>query len=369
VTRLAHRALLLSGSLGMGHDVMAEACATSLDHHGWESSTLDAMAMMGGFASRAGEKVFRRLISVPGVYDAMHFSALRPGARLALYLDRQARGRILVRLRQELEQRPVGLILSVFATGASAGAQIRRESDELRHLVFCSDVTPHRMWVHEGVDGYLVTSRVAEASVRRFQPHASVTVVPTPVRAPFYDPPTQADARRRWEVPADVPCVLLMSGGWGLGPLAAAARALADAGVHVLAVAGRNPALQQRLEATAAEQPLVHAFGFTDQVPSLMAACDLVVTSSGDTCTEARVIGRPLLLLDVVPGHGRENLQHELELGDAGVTSADAESVERNTLAALESTKPATERVLGTPDAWEAAFASALVQVGLLGGD
>ena len=53
-----------------------------------------------------------------------------------------------------------------------------------------------------------------------------------------------------------------------------------------------------------------------------MAAADLVVTSSGDTCAEARTVGRPLLLLDVVQGHGRDNLQHELELGDAGVTSA-----------------------------------------------
>ena len=59
-------------------------------------------------------------------------------------------------------------------------------------------------------------------------------------------------------------------------------------------------------------------FGFTDRIPELMAAADLVITSSGDTCAEARAVGRPLLLLDLVPGHGRDNLQHELELGDAG---------------------------------------------------
>jgi len=51
------------------------------------------------------------------------------------------------------------------------------------------------------------------------------------------------------------------------------------------------------------------------------------VTSSGDTCREARVIGRGLILLDVVPGHGRENLMHELELGDAAVCSPSATSV------------------------------------------
>ena len=67
------------------------------------------------------------------------------------------------------------------------------------------------------------------------------------------------------------------------------------------------------------DYPTVIPFGYTDQVPALMAASDVVVTSSGDTCREARVIGRRMVLLDVVPGHGRENLMHEFELGDAAV--------------------------------------------------
>jgi processive 1,2-diacylglycerol beta-glucosyltransferase len=52
-----------------------------------------------------------------------------------------------------------------------------------------------------------------------------------------------------------------------------------------------------------------------------MSAADVVVTSPGDACREARVIGRSIMLLDVVPGHGRENLGHELEMGSAAVSS------------------------------------------------
>ena len=37
-------------------------------------------------------------------------------------------------------------------------------------------------------------------------------------------------------------------------------------------------------------------FGYTDRVPTLMAASDVVITSSGDTCREARVIGRRMVL-------------------------------------------------------------------------
>ena len=126
-----------------------------------------------------------------------------------------------------------------------------------------------------------------------------------------------------------------MSGGWGLGPVAEVASALADAGVHVLAVAGRNTRLEAALRAAARRQPVIRAFGYTDRIPELMAASDLVITSSGSTCAEARAVGRPLLVLDVVPGHGRDNCQHELELGHASVTSADPAAVVASALAAL----------------------------------
>ncbi len=95
-----------------------------------------------------------------------------------------------------------------------------------------------------------------------------------------------------------------------------------------------------------------------------MAAADLVITSSGDTCTEARTVGRPLLLLDVVPGHGRDNLQHELELGDAGVTWPGTADVLRTTLAALDRVKPPEPGPARPAAAFEAAFGAALAEIG-----
>ena len=358
-------ALLLSGSIGMGHDALAAACSGSLESQGWTTSTLDAIKMMGNKPGAAGEAVLRTMLAVPGVYDAFHFSSLRTGGRLARLADAGATRQLGPRLRDYLDQHPADLLISVFATGAAAGSALADRYPAMRHIVFCTDVTPHRLWVHPNVDMYLVTAAIAEPAVLRFQPDAKVQVVPPPVRPVFYRALGQAQARASLGVPPGERCVLLMSGAWGLGPVAAAAEALGDAGVHVLAVAGRNQRLARSLAAVAARQPRVRAFGFTDRIPDLMSAADLVITSSGDTCSEARTVGRPLLLLDVVQGHGRDNLQHELELGDAMVTSAGAADVTRCALAALERAKPAPAGPVRSQAGWEAAFSAAVSGCGL----
>ncbi|MEV0531590.1 hypothetical protein [Kitasatospora sp. NPDC050463] len=359
-------ALLVSGSLGQGHDVMAQACADSLRARGWTTATVDAMALLGQRAGATGEAVFRRLLDLPGVYDAFHFAALRPGARLALLADAAARTRLVPALRELVARQRPELVVSVFATATSAVNRLPRRAGgpAFRHLVLCTDVTPHRLWVQEGTDLFLVTSEVAACAVRRYRPEAGIAVLPAPLRAPFYRPPTRAAARGEFGVPPGARCVLLMSGSWGLGPLARTAADLADAGPHVLAVAGRNGELERRLRHAAGRRPRLHPFGYTERIPALMAAADLVVTSSGDTCSEARALGRRLLLLDVVQGHGRDNLQHELELGHADVTSARPPDVVRTALAALD--RPAPPPSAGaSPEGWRTGFGAALARVGL----
>ena len=328
-------ALLLSGDLGAGHKIVATAVADILGESRWHTSIVDCMGLMGSRAAAAGQACFRRLLGIPGVYDAFHFSCLRQGTWLAAAADREARRRIMPRLAETVAAQRPDVTMAVFATGASAAAELVRRRQGPPAIAFCTDVVPHSMWVHEGIAAYLVICGAAAASVRRFQPRANVVVVPRPVRGSFRHPPTQSAAREVLGLSATEPCVLLMSGGWGLGPIAEAACGLADAGLAVLAVAANNAALHERLAELARTRPRLHPFGFTTEIPTLMAASDLVVTASGVTCSEARAVGRALLLIDVVPGHGRENLQYELELGNASVASTEPALLTAAALTAL----------------------------------
>ena len=358
-------AVVLSGSLGLGHEMMMRSCASLLERSGWRTRSLDSMALLGRRGGAVGERLFGRLVAVPGIYDGLHFAHLRTGSRLADFMDERAAARLVPVLAADLDRRPADLILSVFATGASAAAKLKVRAPGRRTVVLCTDVTLHRIWVCEGTDLFLVTSPAAAASVRRFLPNAAVSVVPPPVRAAFYAAPSQQEARLALGIPAGDPCVLVIDSGWGFGPLVQSVAALADAGVHVLAVAGRQRAVERRLRELARTSPRVRPFGFTDRVPELMAAADVVLALPGaTTCSEARVVGRRLLLLDVMPGHGRDNLQHELEMGAADVCGPSPAGVTASAMAALDKT-PRPAPPSGLAPRWEPAFVAAFRQVGL----
>jgi UDP-N-acetylglucosamine:LPS N-acetylglucosamine transferase len=260
---------------------------------------------------------------------------------------------------------PADLLIAVFATGAKAAGRWKHEHPDATTVVFNTDLVSYSWWVPEGIDLFLVTSIAAEAWVRRSAPRAEVAVVTAPVRPQFYEPLDRTTARAALGVPNGDPCVLLMAGGWGLGSLPVLARHLADAGIWALAVAGNNTRLASQLTRLATADKRIVPFGYTDRVAELMAAADVLVCAPGDTCREARAVGRGMVLLDVVPGHGRENLQHELELGHAAVAPTDPADISRTVAAFLDDPDHEPSHRVGSPEQWDREFTDALARVGV----
>jgi hypothetical protein len=76
-------------------------------------------------------------------------------------------------------------------------------------------------------------------------------------------------------------------------------------------------------------------------------------------------VGRRLVLLDAMPGHGRENLQHELELGAADVCNPSPPDLTAGVLAALSRAQRSLPGDGRAADEWDRAFAAALAGIGL----
>lgn len=359
--------LVLSGSIGAGHDAVAGAVVSALESAGASAEVLDCMRLPGRLAGALGSAAFKALLRRPALYDSLHFSQLRAGSGFAERIERAGAASLVPPLAAELDRRSTRLAVAVFATGAGALGRLRKTRPDLRSAVVLTDATAHRLWAHEGIDRYVALSALSAATLRRYLPGAEVVVVPPPVRPGCYGAPTRDEARvaagLEW---SSGTVVLLTAGAWGRAALDELADGLLRRRCQVIAVAGSNRAVLERLTSLASSLPAPAARrlavrGWTDELPLLMAASDVVVTAPGQSCHEARAVGRPLVLLDVVPGHGRENLLAELALGGAlsaapepGAVAAAAEA------AAAGMAGPAPAWPVADRRAWDARFLAAL---------
>jgi UDP-N-acetylglucosamine:LPS N-acetylglucosamine transferase len=100
------------------------------------------------------------------------------------------------------------------------------------------------------------------------------------------------------------------TGSLGFGRVEHTVDAILAAGPRVRAIVtcGRNRGLQRRLAARGWPPGRLRLYGWTDEMPTLMAAADIVVSNGGGgTALEAIASARPVLITDPVPGHGRDN--------------------------------------------------------------
>jgi 1,2-diacylglycerol 3-beta-galactosyltransferase len=116
--------------------------------------------------------------------------------------------------------------------------------------------------------------------------------------------------------------VLLAGGGDGMGNVFPVARAAAQAelDVQLVIVAGRNDALQRRLESVPWEVT-TRVLGFVDNMPDLMHSADLLITKAGpSTISEALSCGLPMLISGALRGQEEGNSEWVADTGAAVVT-------------------------------------------------
>jgi UDP-N-acetylglucosamine:LPS N-acetylglucosamine transferase len=128
----------------------------------------------------------------------------------------------------------------------------------------------------------------------------------------------RAEGRAWLAVGDDERLVLVAGGSWGVGhELVETVAALVGTGRYrVVTLCGSDRRLRRRLE----QRGLGPALGWTDRMPALLAAADVVVENAGGlTSLEAFAAGVPIVTYRPIPGHGRDNVKAMVA---AGVTTS-----------------------------------------------
>jgi processive 1,2-diacylglycerol beta-glucosyltransferase len=183
-----------------------------------------------------------------------------------------------------------------------------------------TDFEAHALWMDECVDLYCVATEGTKARlVARGAKAGQVVSTGIPIAAKFAGKPDARAVRQQYGLRDDQPVLLVLGGGFGMGPVAEILTALdqVPGRFQTLVVAGRNEKLRREL-ATGNRQHPTHVLGFASNMHELMAVADLIITKPGGlTTSEALALGRPLFILNPIPGQEAANSDFLLEHGAA----------------------------------------------------
>jgi processive 1,2-diacylglycerol beta-glucosyltransferase len=310
------RVLILTASVGEGHDLPARTLADQLreERPGVDVVTEDGLQVMGKAFVLVNERApgvvfFRR--GFRWLWDATFWLcvALGPTRRLTQKLVRGLGSRGMLELIQRV--RP-DVIVSVYPLTTEVLGGLRRKGKlDIPVVAGITDLAAMHYWAARGVDLHLLTHPESEEEVRMVAGHETdVQAVHGLTRPEFSHPCDPAGARAGLGLPAAGKVVLVSGGGWGVGDLESAIdTALALDDVEVIAcLCGRNDDLKERLAGRYAGEGRVRLVGFTEQMSEWLAAADALVHSTGGlTVLEAYVRGCPTISYGWGRGHIRVN--------------------------------------------------------------
>jgi UDP-N-acetylglucosamine:LPS N-acetylglucosamine transferase len=312
--------LILSADVGEGHAAAARALARQIEDSGQpaEVTIIDGLAAMGRLLQPVVEDGYRvQLKFMPWTYTLVyglleHVPPVRFIARrlLCLFGSRP--------LARKIAEHDPDVVVSTYPAVTVVLARLRRTGAiQCPSVATITDLTGLFFWAQPGIDMHLVMYGESMSPVERIAGAGSAQLVSPLISDEFTKPRCPLQARRALGLPEHGRMVVVSGGGWGVGDLTGAVRELLDVPEvsAIVCLAGRNEQLHEQLSREFSGLERVRVYGFTEEMPRLLAAADVLVHSTGGvTCLEAKAAGTPVVSYGLPVGHARLNTRAMADL-------------------------------------------------------
>lgn len=189
-------------------------------------------------------------------------------------------------------------------------------------LASITDFTVHSFWLFDDVDCYLVA---ADSLVHEFSNHginaSNIKATGIPIDPSFNQERDPMLLRKKWGLSSELPTILIMGGGLGMGPLEEVVKELASSSLpcQMVVVCGHNDTLRNKLKKLKPVlQCNIEILGYINDIQDLMATCSVMVGKAGGlTSSEAMASGLPMFITDPIPGQEERNAEFLERMGSA----------------------------------------------------
>lgn len=338
------RILVLMSETGGGHRASAQALEAAFDQlypAQTDITTVDFWVDVAGFPFHTFPQQYSYCAKRPLLWKFLYlwakFRPTRALTELAFSLFCHAK------VRRYFEAHQVDLIISVHPLVNTLSLSVLAYMRDLTgrptppYVTVVTDLGgAHPTWFDARADLIYVPSEplrqlALESSVR----DENIRLFGLPIRPSFWtESRSRKELRCELGMALNIPAVLLVGGGDGVGGLEAIASAIAAkiaeevgaAGGQIVVVCGKNKSLLRKMQARSWPVPVILK-GFVNNMNEWMSACDILCSKAGPgTIAEAWIRGLPIVLTGFLPGQEEGNVRLVTESG-SGEYHASAEDI------------------------------------------
>ena len=229
-------------------------------------------------------------------------------------------------LLQKLNRQRPNIIIATHVVPCILASRLKvagKLNNNVKVFAVVTDFALNPIWPHAGVDGYFVThEELRRTLIFRGASPDIIHVTGIPINPDF-------DSCSKMEQ-SDGLRILLMAGGIGNGGYVLFNRYLSElldslsnldtSRLELCVVTGTQTQLKKNLESrVVGRSPYrLEVKGYVEQMESLIATCDIIMTKPGGLITaEALALGKPLILCQPAPGIEAANLEFLVRQGVA----------------------------------------------------
>jgi len=292
---------------GGGHRSAATAMVAALSSHSHIKCTLSDLLMATGFPG---------LRKAPEIYDYcsrkqlwlnnLFFEKTNSVRRINL-LTKFVYRQVSPQIEHELGQISPDLAVAVhpLVIGLLVAHRKATRASWPIITVVTDLATIHASWATPGADLYLVpTDEAYQGLVRHGIASSQILLTGFPVHPKFsHQSFSRLEARKELGLDPERFSVLLTGGGVGAGNMSQWIKELEKncRNKAIMVVTGRNQALYNELQALKSRFAHLNIYGFVDNMETMMAASDIIISKAGPgTIMEAVTMRRPMIITEAI---------------------------------------------------------------------
>lgn len=319
-----YKIMIMTASVGCGHDQAAKVIKKHLlDKH--DNIDIEIVDFIDIFPSTIGSLIkttyLKMIDMVPSWYSLLYQATMR--------LNQQSKVTSIFshkykkKIQTIIEASNPDLILFTNPFPSTLVSHLKRKNKiNIYTASIITDYTAHSVWLDPTIDSYFVGSNILKQEmIDRGIEDSKIHVTGIPIEGKFNTPVNREEKMVELGLEVDIPTVLIMGGGLGLGSIEEVLKTTdkINKPLQLIVVAGKNQSLKEELQNRVYNpKHNVKILGFCDNVHELMECSHLLVSKAGGlTMTEAVTKELPVLVYDPIPGQEVKNAQYFSDIGAA----------------------------------------------------